>query len=40
MRGFRVLLLAMAALAIPAVLLAGIWWWAQVIRLMVMGVIF
>lgn len=40
MRGFRILLLAMAALVVPAVLLAGIWWWVQVIRLVVMGAIF
>lgn len=40
MRGFRILLLAVAAFVLPALLLGGVWWWIQVIRLVIIGAFF
>ena len=40
MRGFRILLMAMAAFVLPALFLGGVWWWLNVIRLVIIGAFF
>ena len=40
MKFYETVLLAMAALVLPALLLGGVWWWVNVIRLVVIGAFF
>ena len=40
MKFYQTALLAMAALVLPVLLLGGVWWWVQVIRMLVIGMFF
>ena len=40
MKFYQTVLLAVAAFVLPALFLGGVWWWLNVIRLMVIGVFF
>ena len=40
MKFYETVLLAAVAFVLPALLLGGVWWWIQVIRLVIIGAFF
>lgn len=40
MKFYQTVLLAVAAFVLPALLLGGVWWWIQVVRLVIIGAFF